>query len=490
MEASNPPAPALVQSVVQHARSLFIDGQWVAPSTAAEIDVVNPATESAFATIGVANAADVDAAVAAARRAFETYAFSSRDERIALLERIIAGYEERLEDFAQTISLEMGAPITLARSKQAPSGLGHFKATLAALRETTFEERIGTTTVVFEPVGVCGMITPWNWPLFQTAAKIAPALATGCTMVLKPSELAPLSALILTEVLDAAGVPAGVFNLVQGDGPSVGAALASHPDIDMISFTGSTRVGVEVSQRAAENVKRVALELGGKSANIVLADADLEAVMLRDVPKMYGNSGQSCNAGTRIIVPADRMDEAAELARKVFEGATVGQPEVPETVLGPVVSQAQYDKVQNLIQSGIDEGATLVTGGRGRPDGVETGYYVRPTVFANVRNDMRIAREEIFGPVLSLIPYETEDEAIRIANDSDYGLAGMVSSGDQARARAVARRMRTGMVHLNGASMNPDAPFGGYKKSGNGREFGAHGMKEYLEAKSLFGDAS
>jgi aldehyde dehydrogenase (NAD+) len=258
----------------------------------------------------------------------------------------------------------------------------------------------------------------------------------------------------------------------------------------MISFTGSTRVGVEVSQRAAENVKRVALELGGKSANIVLADADLEAVMLRDVPKMYGNSGQSCNAGTRIIVPADRMDEAAELARKVFEGATVGQPEVPETVLGPVVSQAQYDKVQNLIQSGIDEGATLVTGGRGRPDGVETGYYVRPTVFANVRNDMRIAREEIFGPVLSLIPYETEDEAIRIANDSDYGLAGMVSSGDQARARAVARRMRTGMVHLNGASMNPDAPFGGYKKSGNGREFGAHGMKEYLEAKSLFGDAS
>jgi aldehyde dehydrogenase (NAD+) len=336
---------------------------------------------------------------------------------------------------------------------------------------------------------VCGLITPWNWPLFQSGAKVAPALATGCTMVLKPSEIAPLSAVILAEVLEEAGVPAGVFNLVQGDGPTVGAALAAHPDIDMISFTGSTRVGVDVAQRAAPTVKRVALELGGKSANIVLDDADLEAVLARDVPKMYGNSGQSCNAGTRILVPKDRMEEAARIAKQAMEAAVVGAPDDPATVLGPVVSQSQFEKIQRLIQSGLDEGATLVTGGLGRPEGVEVGYYVQPTVFADVSNNMTIAREEIFGPVLSLIPYEDENDAVRLANDSSYGLAGMVSSADQARARAVAKRMRTGMVHLNGASMSPDAPFGGYKQSGNGREFGAHGMREFLEAKSLYGDA-
>jgi aldehyde dehydrogenase (NAD+) len=489
METAQSSALALAPSVVEHAHRFYIDGQWVEPSTPTVLDVINPATEQPFASIALGTIADVDTAVAAARRAFDAFSTTKREERIALLERVIAAYESRMEDIAQAISLEMGAPITLARGKQAPAGLGHFRATLAALREASFEERIGTTTVAYEPVGVCGLITPWNWPLFQTGAKVAPALATGCTMVLKPSEIAPLSAVILAEVLEEAGVPAGVFNLVQGDGPTVGAAMAAHPDIDMISFTGSTRVGVDVAQRAAPTVKRVALELGGKSANIVLDDADLEAVLARDVPKMYGNSGQSCNAGTRILVPRDRMEEAARIAKQAMEAAVVGAPDDPATVLGPVVSQSQFEKIQRLIQSGLDEGATLVTGGLGRPEGVEAGYYVQPTVFADVGNDMTIAREEIFGPVLSLIPYEDEDDAVRLANDSNYGLAGMVSSADQARARAVAKRMRTGMVHLNGASMSPDAPFGGYKQSGNGREFGAHGMREFLEAKSLFGDA-
>jgi len=475
-------------ALADHTRRFFIDGAWVEPATSAMLDVINPATEQPIATIALGTATDVDRAVAAARRAFDTFSTTTRDERIALLTRVIEVYESRMEDIAAAVTLEMGAPITLARGAQAPAGLGHLKATLEALKRYEFEEQIGTTTVVYEPVGVCGFITPWNWPLNQIGAKVAPALATGCTMVLKPSEIAPLNALIFAEVMEEADVPAGVFNLVNGDGPTVGAALASHPDIDMVSFTGSTRAGIEVARNAAPTVKRVHQELGGKSANIILDDADIEEALARDVAGMYVNSGQSCNAGSRMLVPESRMEEAIEVARATTERVAVGAPEDQATAVGPVVSQAQFEKVQGLIEKGLEEGATLVAGGLGRPNGVEAGYYVKPTVLANVTNDMTIARQEIFGPVITLIGYKDEDDAVRIANDTVYGLAGMVSSGDPERARKVARRMRTGMVHLNGAPLTADAPFGGYKQSGNGREFAAHGLREFLEAKSIYGD--
>jgi aldehyde dehydrogenase (NAD+) len=382
----------------------------------------------------------------------------------------------------------MGAPISLARRAQAPAGLGHLMMTLAALKEMKTEEQIGSTTVVYEPVGVCALITPWNWPLNQIAAKVAPALATGCTMVLKPSEIAPLNAIAFTQALVDAEVPPGVFNLVNGDGPTVGAAMSRHPRVDMVSFTGSTRAGIEVAKNAAPTVKRVTQELGGKSANIFLDDAELEKALARDVAGMYVNSGQSCNAGSRMLIPQERMDDAIRIARETTEKVLVGAPDDEGTAVGPVVSQAQFEKVQRLIETAIEEGATLVAGGPGRPEGVEAGYFVRPTVFANVTNDMTIAREEIFGPVLTLIGYRDEDEAVQIANDTNYGLAGMVSSSDPERARAVARRMRTGMVHLNGAPLTIDAPFGGYRQSGNGREFAAHGLREFLEAKSIYGD--
>ncbi|SNQ49758.1 3-succinoylsemialdehyde-pyridine dehydrogenase [Frankia canadensis] len=483
-------AIALPPVVIEHAQHLFIDGQWVDPGGTTLLEVVNPATEDAVTSIGLGTAADVDAAVAAARRAFESFSQTSVGERIALLESIIARYEQRIEEIAAAVTLEMGAPISVARARQAPAGLGHFKATLAALKDFAFEETLDRTTLRYEPIGVAGLITPWNWPLNQTALKVAPALAVGCTVILKPSEVAPLSSVVFASVLEEAGVPAGVFNMVQGEGPVVGAALAEHPDIDIISFTGSNRAGADIARRAADTFKRVAQEMGGKSANIVLDDADLETVLLRDVAKMYVNSGQSCNAGTRILVPRDRMEEAAAIAKRYVDDLVVGPPEDEATNLGPLVSQAQFDKVQSLIKSGIDEGATLVTGGLGRPEGLETGYYAKPTIFADATNKMQIAREEIFGPVLTIIGYEDEDEAVAIANDSDYGLAGMVSSADHERARKIARRMRTGMVHINGASASPAAPFGGYKKSGNGREAGAHGMREFLEVKSLFGDVS
>jgi aldehyde dehydrogenase (NAD+) len=470
------------------ARRFYIGGAWVEPAGAQTLDVVDPASERPIAAVALGTPEDVDRAVAAARAAFATFAQTSKQERIALLQAILSAYKTRMDDLAAVLRREMGAPRTLASKAQVPSGYAHFKATLAALEAFEFEQAAGSTTVVYEPVGVCGLITPWNWPLNQIAAKVAPALAAGCTMVLKPSEVAPLNTIVFTEVLEAAGVPAGVFNLVHGDGPTVGAALAAHPDVDMVSFTGSTRAGVEVARAAAPTVKRVAQELGGKSANIVLDDADLEAVVARDVKRMYANSGQSCNAGSRLLVPADRMAEAARIAREATERVAVGDPAADGTAVGPVVSKAQFDKVQRLIERGIEEGAELVAGGPGRPEGVETGYFVKPTVFANVTNDMTIAREEIFGPVLALIGYEDEEDAIRIANDSDYGLAGMVSSGDPDRARRVARRMRTGTVHLNGAPMAIDTPFGGYKRSGNGREYGGHGLREFLEAKSIYGD--
>lgn len=472
---------------MQHAKQFYIDGKWVDPSGTDTLPVVNPATEQSSTSIALGNAEDVDLAVQAARKAFTTFSQTSREERLALLDRIIEVFQARSGDIAKAVSEEMGAPIGLAEAAQAPMGFLHLKAARDALAAFEFEENIGTTKVVYEPVGVCGFITPWNWPLNQIGAKVAPALAAGCTMILKPSEIAPLSALVFAEILDEAGVPAGVFNLINGDGATVGSALSAHPDIDMVSFTGSTRAGIEVARNAAPTVKRVTQELGGKSANIILDDADLDSVVARDVFGMCVNSGQSCNAGSRILIQAEQMTRAIEVARDTAEQITVGPPDATGTDIGPVSSQAQFDKIQRMIKSGIDEGATLVTGGLGKPDGLETGFYVKPTVFADVTSDMTIVREEIFGPVMVLISYQDDDDAVDIANDSDYGLAGMVSSSDAGRAGAVARRMRTGMVHLNGAALDTSSPFGGYKQSGNGREFGAHGLREFLEVKSIFG---
>ena len=465
----------------------YINGAWVDPSTSETLDVINPATEQPIGQIAMGGEADVNAAVAAAAAAFETYSQTTKEERIALLEAIIAKYAERMEEIAATISEEMGAPLGLAKAAQAPAGIGHFMTTLEVLKNFEFEEDIGTSHVIKEPAGVCGLITPWNWPINQIACKVAPALAAGCTMVLKPSEVAPFNAILFAEVLDAAGVPAGVFNLVNGDGPNVGAPLSSHPDVDMMSFTGSTRAGIEVAKNAAPTVKRVAQELGGKSANIILDDADFVKSISRDVFGMCMNSGQSCNAPTRMLVPNARMDEAAAIAKAAAENVQVGAPDAEGTAIGPVVSGVQFDKIQNLIQKGIDEGAKLETGGTGRPEGLNAGYYVRPTVFSHVTNDMTIAQEEIFGPVLSLIGYEDDADAVRIANETPYGLSGYISSADPERAKKVARLIRTGNVHLNGAPVDNNAPFGGYKQSGNGREWGQHGFEEFLEVKAIMG---
>ncbi|MHA6782013.1 aldehyde dehydrogenase family protein [Pseudonocardia saturnea] len=473
---------------MDNTRRFYIGGEWVEPASPETLDVLDPATEAPIATIALGNAEDVDRAVTAARKAFTEFSTTTRDERIALLERIIDVYQSRAGDLAATLTQEMGAPVTLAEQAQVPAGLGQFATALDSLRKFEFEERVGTSTVVHEPIGVCALITPWNWPPLLIAAKVAPAIAAGATMVLKPSELAPLNALVLAEILHEAGVPAGVFNLVNGDGPTVGAALSSHPDVDMVSFTGSTRAGVEVAKNAAPTVKRVAQELGGKSANILLDDVDLQTVIPRDMGSVCANSGQSCNAGSRFLVPAARMDEAIAIAKAAAEAMVTGPPGNADTDLGPLVSQAAFDKVQRLLQSAIDEGATVATGGLGRPEGLDKGYYVKPTVVAGVTQDMTIAREEIFGPVITLTAYQDEDEAIRIANDTVYGLSGFVSSNDVARARKVARRMRTGMVHVNGAGLDFNAPFGGYKQSGNGREYAEFGLKEFLEVKSVFGD--
>jgi aldehyde dehydrogenase (NAD+) len=469
--------------------NFYIDGRWVPPATPKTLDVIDPSTEEPIGRISVGSAADVDRAVAAARRAFETYSRTSREERIALLERVTAAYQARLGELAETISQEMGAPMWLAKAAQAPSGLAHLAQTLEVLRAYPFVENKGTTRLVKEPVGVCGFITPWNWPVNQIMCKVAPALAAGCTMVLKPSEIAPLSGIVVAEILHEAGVPPGVFNLVNGDGATVGATIAAHPGIDMVSFTGSTRAGVQVAKAAADTVKRVAQELGGKSANVILDDADLKATVKGGVRACFTNSGQSCNAPTRMLVPRSRQAEAVAIAKAAAETVTVGDPRTEGTTIGPVVSRAQFDKVQRLIETGVKEGAELVTGGPGRPDGLARGYYVRPTVFANVRNDMTIAREEIFGPVLAILPYDTEEEAIRIANDTPYGLSGYVASGDPEHALRVAARLRTGNVHLNGAGPDFAAPFGGYKQSGNGREWGEHGFEEFLEVKAIMGCA-
>jgi aldehyde dehydrogenase (NAD+) len=465
----------------------YIDGQWVDPIEPKTLDVINPATEDVCGRISLGSAADVDVAVAAAKRAFETFSRTSREERLALLEAIRDEYLRRYDEIAEAIMDEMGAPWEVATKAQAASGIQHIKAAIRALQSMEYESNSRATLIVKEPIGVCGLITPWNWPQNQIAVKVAPALAAGCTMVLKPSEIAPFDAYIFSEILDAAGVPAGVYNMINGDGPGVGTALSGHPDVDMISFTGSTRAGILVAQNAAPTVKRVAQELGGKSPNIILDDADLEAAVKAGAAEVFFNTGQSCDAPTRMLVPKDKMDEAAAVAASVADATVVGNPREDGVEVGPLVSELQWNKVQGLIQKGVDEGATLAAGGTGRPDGLEKGYYAKPTVFANVSNDMTIAREEIFGPVLSIIPYEDEEDAIRIANDTPYGLASYLSSSDMERARRVASRLRAGMVHINNAGIDAGAPFGGYKQSGNGREWGSHGLEEFLEVKSISG---
>ncbi|MFT3853452.1 MAG: aldehyde dehydrogenase family protein [Ilumatobacteraceae bacterium] len=471
---------------MQHAKQFFIDGAWVDPQGSETLAVINPATEQPITEIAMGTEADVDAAVAAAKAAFETWSQTSVEERLALLDRIVEVYQTRMAEIGETISQEMGAPLSMALRAQAGAGIGHFMTARRVLAEYQFEREMGTTLLVKEPIGVCALITPWNWPINQIACKVAPALAAGCTMVLKPSEVAPLNAVIFAEVLEEAGVPAGVFNLVHGDGVTVGAALSSHPDVDMVSFTGSTRAGVEVAKNAAPTVKRVAQELGGKSANIVLDDADLATVVARDMNLMCNNSGQSCNAPSRMLVPAARMDEAAAIAAEAASKVVVGDPNAETTRIGPVVSEVQFNRIQGLLEKGLAEGAKLEVGGPGRPDGLDAGYFVKPTVFSHVSNDMTIAREEIFGPVMVMIGYEDDDDAVRIANDTAYGLSGYISgTGD--RAKAMARRIRSGNVHLNGAPGDLNAPFGGYKQSGNGREWGEHGMEEFLETKAILG---
>ena len=466
----------------------FINGEWVEPDRPT-LEVINPANEEPFATISMGTAADIDGAAKAAKAAFASWSTSSIETRKNVLGNIIAGLKGRSEEMAVAISTEMGAPMGLSKTAQVGSGMGHFMTALKILEDFEFEEIRGSTRIVKESAGVCGFITPWNWPLNQIACKVAPAIAAGCTMVLKPSEIAPVSAYILTEVIAESGLPAGVFNLVNGDGPAVGSAISAHPDIDLVSFTGSTRAGREVARDAADGIKRVTQELGGKSANIILEDvADFAKAVGGGVASCFGNSGQSCNAPTRMLVPAARMAEAIEVAKVAAAKAIVGDPQDDTTKLGPVVSEMQYTKIQGLIAKGVEEGATLIAGGTGRPEGLDKGYYVQPTVFANVTNDMTIAREEIFGPVLSIIAYQDEEDAVRIANDTDYGLSGYVS-GEASHAQAVALKLRTGNVHINGAGPDFAAPFGGYKQSGNGREWGIEGFEEFLETKAIMGAA-
>ena len=465
----------------------YINGEWVDPVDPKHLDVINPATEETIGKIAMGNSKDVDKAVAAAKEAFESFSQTSKEERLALMGKILEVYQSRYDEIAETISSEMGAPLWLSKAAQAATGAGHFGTFMEVLKNYNFDEDKGTTRLRKEPVGVCGLITPWNWPINQIACKVAPALAAGCTMVLKPSEVSPLNAIIFAEVLHEAGVPAGVFNLVNGDGLSVGEAMSSHPDIDMMSFTGSTRAGVAVAKASADTVKRVSQELGGKSANIILDDADFNQSVAGGVTGCFMNSGQSCNAPTRMLVPADRQDEAVAIAKATAEATIVGDPkEVAAGGIGPVVSEVQFNKIQGLIEKGIEEGATLVAGGPGKPDGFNAGYYIKPTIFSDVSNDMTIAREEIFGPVLSILPYKNEDEAISIANDTEYGLSGYVS-GSQEKAQKFAEKFRSGNVHFNGAGPDFNAPFGGYKKSGNGREWGDLGFEEFLEIKAILG---
>jgi aldehyde dehydrogenase (NAD+) len=468
-------------------KQFYINGEWVDPTTPNDFDVINPANEEVCAQISLGSEADVDKAVAAAKAAFESFGRTSRQERVELLESCIEVYQKYYNDIADAIREEMGAPQELATGAQAFCGLGHLQEAAKILKNFQFEEDLGEHRVFKEPIGVCGLITPWNWPVNQISCKVAPALAVGCTMVLKPSEVAPLSAYLYAQVMHEAGVPAGVFNMINGDGPVVGTALSKHPDVSMMSFTGSTRAGSLVAQNAAPTVKRVTQELGGKSPNIVLDDADLETAVTQGVMHMYQNTGQSCNAPSRMLVPAAKLAEAEAIAAKVTASVVVGDPAAEGTTMGPVVSEVQFTKIQALLEKGVAEGAKVVAGGPGRPDGIDKGYFIKPTVFSGVNNDMTIAREEIFGPVLAMMPYETEEEAIRVANDTPYGLAGYVQSGDIDHAREVASKIRAGNIHINGAAGGFEVPFGGFKQSGNGREWGHHGFTDFLEIKAVEG---
>lgn len=471
-------------------RKFYINGEWITPVNPVELEVINPSTEEPCALIALGGQADTDAAVAAARNAFCTWSQSDREQRLALLEKLAEIYQARSEELAQAISTEMGAPISLAKSAQCGAGSWHIKNFIRTLKHFEFERQLGSHApndrILLEPIGVCGLITPWNWPMNQITLKVIPALATGCTLVLKPSEVSPLSGMLFAEMVDQAGFPPGVFNLVNGDGAGVGSQLTAHPDVDMISFTGSTRAGIAISKRAADTVKRVSLELGGKGANLIFADADENAVK-RGVRHCFNNSGQSCNAPTRMLVERPRYQQAVETAAQIAENTEIDHSANEGRHIGPVVSQAQYEKIQRLIQQGMEEGARLVAGGPGRPAELERGYFVRPTVFADVNNDMSIAREEIFGPVLSIIPFDTEEEAVAIANDTPYGLTNYIQTQDNTRARRVARQLRSGMVEINGHSPGAGSPFGGYKQSGNGREGGPWGLEEFLEVKAVGG---
>ena len=474
---------------MQALNRFYIDGKWVSAGDRPQIDVINPANEEICAHLSLGHEGDVDAAVRAAQQAFTRFSQTSREDRIELLGNIIEAYKKRIPDIAAAITEEMGSPKWLSASGQAGAGLGHLMTAQKTLKSYEFEEQRGSTHISKEPVGVCGFITPWNWPMNQIACKLAPALATGCTVVWKPSEVSPLSADILMEVLEDAGVPAGVVNMVHGDGPTVGAAIAAHPGIDMVSFTGSTRAGIMVAQAAAPTVKRVSQELGGKSPNIILNDLDESAfakAVAGGVQTMCMNTGQNCNAPSRMLVPAHRMDEAIKAASTMANKIEVNDPQADGMAMGPVVSETQYNRIQSLIEKGTEE-AQLVAGGVGRPEHLNRGFYVRPTVFANVKNNMTIAQEEIFGPVLCILPYENEDEAVAIANDTVYGLSGYISGNDNSKIKEIAAQLRTGMVHVNGAPTDINAPFGGYKRSGNGREWSAEGFEEYLETKAVMG---
>ena len=474
-------------------KKFYINGKWISPKSNKSIKVINPATEDVCAEISLGSKEDVNDAVLSAKEAFRTWAFSSKKERLEPLEKLYELYKKRWSDIAETITTEMGAPKDFSTKLQAGTGAAHIKTFIRYLKEFDFEKPLGehakNQRLIYEPKGVCALITPWNWPMNQTCLKVMPALASGCTMILKPSEVAPLSAMILTELIDEAGFPPGVFNLVNGDGATTGDALTRHPDINMISFTGSTRAGALISQNAAKDFKRVSLELGGKGANIIFKDADPEAIE-RGALRCFRNSGQSCNAPTRMLIEKSMYDEAVERVKKFANSMKVGDPKKEGEHIGPVVSETQYEKIQLLIQKGIDEGAKLVAGGVGKPDGIDKGYFVKPTAFADVNNQMEIARTEIFGPVLSIIPFEDEEEAISIANDTDYGLTNYIQTKDKEKANRVARRLRSGMVDVNGAGIAVDAPFGGFKHSGIGREAGKEGLLEFLEVKSVGGWAN
>ena len=472
---------------MEDARRFYIDGRWVDPVQGRVANLINPATEESSGVVSMGSGADVDAAVRAARRAFQSYSKTTVAERRLLLQRVLKVYQRHFESIAQAMTLEMGVPIKFSREAQTAIGVGHLEAMIDVLQDFPFEEHRGEIRLLLEPVGVCALITPWNWPIAQIASKVIPALAAGCTMVLKPSEWAPLSAALWTRVLDEADVPPGVFNLVQGDGNDVGVPLSCHPDVDMVSFTGSTRAGVDVARNAAATVKRVHQELGGKSPCILLEDANYEHAISHTVTLIYQNAGQSCDAPTRLLVPTKKLVEAEAIAGRLVEGLVVGDPGSTETTVGPVVSRRQFDRVEGFIEKGLQDGAVLITGGLGRPAGLERGYYVRPTIFSHVHNDMAIAREEIFGPVLCILAYETEEEAIRIANDTPYGLAAYAWGTDESRLRHIAARLRAGQVSLNGASPDMRTPFGGYKMSGNGREYGEFGLRDFLELKAVIG---